>query len=116
MTRRKVIYISGPITDNARYIEYDNCLHARQWTQMVMQAGAAVHCPHLMYLCGLIDICDWETFLSMDVEIIRRCDAILMIGAWQGSPGCIEEYNAAQEAGIAIFTTMAQVRDFVKGD
>ncbi len=116
MSKKKFIYISGPISANARYIEYENCLHARQWAQMVMQLGAAVHCPHLCYLCGLIDICDWEEFIEMDKEIIRRCDAILMIGGWQGSPGCIEEYNAAQEAGMPIFTTISQVRDFVKGD
>lgn len=116
MTHRKVIYISGPITENARYIEYDNCLHARQWAQMVIQAGAAVHCPHLVYLCGLIDLVEYEDFIAMDIAIIRKCDAILMIGAWAGSKGCMIEYNAAQEAGIPIFTTMAQVRDFVKGD
>ena len=114
--KMKFIYISGPISASARYIEYENCLHARQWAQMVMQCGAAVHCPHLCYLAGLIDILDWETFIAMDIEIIKRCDAILMIGAWQGSSGCIEEYNAAQEAGILIFTTISQVRDFVKGD
>ena len=114
--RMKLIYISGPISASARYIEYDNCLHARQWAQMVMEIGAAVHCPHLVYLCGLIDILEWEDFLAMDIEIIRRCDAVLMIGPWQGSKGCVEEYNAAQKFGIPIFTTLSQVRDFVEGD
>lgn len=48
----------------------------------------------------------WESFLLWDLELLKGCDCLLLLG---DSPGCIRERNCARELGMRIFTSVEDV-------
>jgi hypothetical protein len=45
---------------------------------------------------------DYETWMAMDIEILRRCDWILLLDDWAKSEGCRREFNVAMNLGIPV--------------
>ncbi len=112
--RKKVIYVAGPYRAKARYLEFSNLLSMYSWALLVWQVGGIAIAP-LLNTWGMDDAVSCDEFIDGDCEIVRRCDAVLMTGAWQESIGALREKKTAEEVGIPVFTMMSQIRDFVKG-
>jgi len=47
-------------------------------------------------------VCPDKYFLEGDLDILRHCDAIVMIPGWELSQGAIAEHSVAFDAGIEI--------------
>lgn len=111
----KLIYVAGPYRASSENMILANITRARYWATLIWKAGGVAICPHLnsFLMGGVVPV---ETFLEGDKEIISRCDAILMTGAWRESEGSVIEWNHANRIGKPILTSMAQVRDFLKED
>jgi len=97
--RGKMVYIAGPYrADNGRAV-IENVRLAESVAMVLVKAGVHFHCPHLNtgFMCGLAPE---EFFLDMDLDMLRRCDAILMIGDWRNSAGARAELDVA--AGLSL--------------
>ena len=46
----------------------------------------------------------YDTVLKQCIEILRRCDGIIMAGDWSESAGCREEFRVAKERGLKLYT------------
>jgi hypothetical protein len=100
----KLIYVAGPYRSKLgiwgvkRNIEKAAVVARQLWA-----GGFAVICPHMnTALMDGSDIPD-ESFLKGDLEILRRCDAIVMVGFWEGSEGASNEHEFACVSGIPAF-------------
>ena len=101
----KVAYVAGPYRD-ARGVWYvgENICRAREIARELWMAGIAAICPHSN--TGMMDGAGFQTdqvFLTGDLAIMARCDAIVMIPGWQSSPGACAELERATELGIEVF-------------
>lgn len=66
------------------------------------------YCPHANSpAIGLTDV-DYEKWMAMDIEVIRRCDWILMLGEWGTSYGCRREFNVAQALKIPVAYSISE--------
>lgn len=99
-----LIYVSGPYTENAtgtvdEHIENARGIAIRLWT-----LGHAVICPHLN-TAHFEELCDlaWNTYLEGDLNMISRCDALVMTEDWEQSRGARIEHSYAKEIGIPIY-------------
>ncbi len=45
----------------------------------------------------------YDVVLKQCIELLDRCDAILMTGDWKTSKGCVVEYNWAKEHKMPIY-------------
>lgn len=110
---KKLVYIAGPYRSDQEWQVWDNIMMARDYAVAVWKAGGVPITPHLlsMLMGGVLPI---EEFLEGDCEIIKRCDAFFLVGAWQGSKGALVEKKFAEEKGIPIFMTMTDVKIFLK--
>ena len=64
--------------------------------------GFAVVCPHSN--SAFMDRCASDTaFLRGDIEMLKRCDAIVLMPGFKKSTGAVEEYFAAQTHNIPKF-------------
>ena len=103
----KVIYISGPISNHIPegYDELHgkqlNVLNASQVAIRCIEAGWAVICPHKN--TSMFYNIPWDIMLEMDCELVKRCDAILMLENWEKSPGAVRERKCAMDAGIPVY-------------
>jgi nucleoside 2-deoxyribosyltransferase len=114
----KLVYIAGPFrAANAWEVE-QNIRKAEALALEVWKLGAAVVCPHTntRFFDGALPD---ATFLAGDLEILSRCDAVLMVDGWEQSRGAVAESVFATDKGIRVFTSLAdlgQWLDFYKRD
>jgi len=99
----KVIYVAGKYRDKPLNNIYENIEHARRMARELWMKNWAVICPHTntawMDDLGETD----QLFLDGDLEILKRCDAIMMLSNWQNSVGAIGEWQLATAIGLEIY-------------
>ena len=77
-------------------------------------AEFAVLCPHTMnaHFDGLA--CD-DYFLRSTLEMMRRCDAVLMVPGWRASKGAMAERDEAIKLGIPVFEDLGDLIEWGEG-
>jgi len=105
--RKKVIYISGQYSAKTIFGRIWNIYKAGKVALRYWEQNHAVICPHLNTSCfGELwfhtDKCDYNTWMEGDIEILRRCDAIVMMKGWEKSKGAYQEYTMARVWGKEI--------------
>ncbi len=99
----RVIYIAGPFrAENAWEVE-QNIRLAETAALAVWRYGAVPLCPHTMnrFYQGAASV---EVWLKGDLELLRRCDAVLVVGDFTKSVGTREEIRVAtEEMKIPVF-------------
>jgi hypothetical protein len=111
----RVVYIAGPYrAPNAWEIE-QNIRRAEGLALEVWRAGAAAICPHAntRFFQGAAEDGLW---LEGDLEILKRCDAILMTPNWTLSNGARAELACAMAHGIPAFYTLDELRRWLAAD
>jgi len=99
----RVAYIAGPYRSKTVHGVVENIRRAEAVALKYWRIGYAVVCPHKN--TALFDgTCPDETWLEGDLEILARCDTVVMMKGWEKSQGAAEELQHAQSlAKIIIF-------------
>jgi len=86
----KVAYIAGPYRGKTESDVVANIRHAEKYAIKYWQMGYAVICPHknTALFGGLAPDAVW---LEGDLELLSRCDVVVMIPGWRGSSGAMAE-------------------------
>lgn len=99
----KVICVSGKYRDTSINGIYENIHHAHRVARELWLKGWAVICFHTnsawMDDLGKTD----KLFLDGDLEILKRCDAIMMLTNWDQSVGAIGEWQLAADRDLEIY-------------
>ena len=99
--KMQVVYVAGPYRADTVAGIRENIERARKVAETFWKLGYAVICPHLN--SGLMDgIVPDADFLEGDVEILKRCDQIVMFGEWKMSAGSRNELEVAREHGLLV--------------
>lgn len=99
----RLIYIAGPFrADNAWEVE-QNIRRAEGIALRVWRAGFAALCPHTntRFFQGAAEDKVW---LEGDLEMLRRCDAMVLVPNWESSSGTRAEVEFAAVYGIPAFS------------
>lgn len=101
MKKQMKIYISGPITgcDLRSRKEF-----FEKVAETIRQQG---HVP-VNPLEGISDTAEQteethKQYMLRDLQMLLRCDAIVLLGGWSRSGGCLMEYAAAQRCGLSCY-------------
>jgi len=98
----KLVYVAGPYRAATPRGIVENIRRAEALALRVWKAGAACVCPHLN--TALLDgAADDSVWLSGDLEIIRRSDALVLVEGWERSNGTREEIALARSLGLPVF-------------
>ena len=111
----KVVYVAGPFRGPDAWAIESNIRRAETLALEVWRLGAAVICPHAntRFFHGAAPDAVW---LEGDLEMLRRCDAVLFTPDWERSTGARAEYDEACRRGIPRLFTLDAVRAFLGGD
>lgn len=104
----KVVYIAGPFRGpNAWEVEC-NIRRAEALALEVWRMGVAVICPHTntRFFDGAAPDKVW---LEGDLEILKRCDAVLMTWDWAKSQGATAERHFAELHKIPVFESQVDL-------
>ena len=97
----KLAYIAGPYRAETPSGIVKNIRNAEAVAIKYWQKGYAVICPHKN--TALFDgLCPDETWLDGDIEILKRCDLVVMATGWRNSAGSIYEHETAILNGIEV--------------
>ena len=99
----KIAYVAGPYRGPTHHAVATNIAAARSVATHLWSLGYAVICPHLnsAFMSG---VAPEETFLEGGLEMIRRCDMLVLVEGWQASEGTAREIEVAREHGIPVFS------------
>lgn len=103
----KVAYVAGPFRGPDAWAIEQNIRRAEEIALQLWKRGFAVVCPHAntRFFQGAAPDDVW---LRGDLEILSRCDCIVMTPEWYRSAGAREEHRFAEERGIPIFYSVYQ--------
>lgn len=111
----KLIYIAGPFRGATAWDVEQNVRRAEALALSVWRIGAAALCPHTNTRFFDKSAND-KAFLAGTMEMLRRCDGMILVRDWEHSSGTRAEIAEALRLHIPIFGNILRLNDFVKGD
>jgi hypothetical protein len=108
----KLVYVAGPYRANTEYQVLLNIQAAERLALQIWQAGAACICPHknTAFFGGAADDNVW---LAGDLEIVRRCDAVVCTEDWSTSSGASGEVALARSLGMPVFERFKDFQEWL---
>lgn len=105
MKPKFVIYISGLFSSKAEPYSFweqeCNVRVAEVEALAVWRAGHVALCPHTLTR-NYAGTLPYETWLTGELELLSRCDGMLLLRGWQDSPGARREKAHAESLGIPV--------------
>ena len=98
----KVVYVAGPFRARTPWLIEQNVRKAEEASARVALLGAVPLCPHTMYRHFDKMLPD-KFWLESTLELLRRCDAILLVKGWEESSGSVSEHEEAGKLKIPVF-------------
>ena len=111
-----LIYTAGPYsqTAGAGTVE-ENIQRAKDIAVELWNRGYTVLCPHLN-TAGFetLTTLSNKDFVDRDLEMVERCDAIVMLPGWESSLGAVRELECARSNDLVVWF-WPDVPDYVVG-
>lgn len=102
-SRTTLAYVAGPYRDRrGTYYVDQNIWAARQLAAGLWARGFAVICPH-MNTAHFDGLADDQAFLDGTLEMLRRCDLVVITSTWHISAGTRAEIREALRLGIPVY-------------
>ena len=98
----KLAYIAGPYRGETGWHVESNIRTAENFGMMVAEMGAVPVIPHTMYRYWNGTLSD-KFWLDATLDLLRRCDAILLCPGWGASEGSTAEKLEADRLGLRVF-------------
>lgn len=101
----KVIYVAGPYRSDTEFGLKQNIRNAEAVAIKAWQAGHVAFCPHknTAHFGGL---CPDEIWLAGGLEMLRRCDAMVLVQGWEKSSGTLAEIKEAEKYNIPVYKSV----------
>lgn len=99
----KVIYVAGPYSAENSWRREQNIRSAEALALTINKSGHAAICVHAASRYYFGEISE-EHAIAADLEILRRCDAVLLSEGWARSRGTLGEIGFATAIGKDVFT------------
>ncbi len=98
----KVIYIAGKYRGPNAWAIEQNIRAAEEVAARVWAMGMVALCPHAnsRHMDG---VATDEVFLAGTLELLRRCDAVVLVPNWRDSADARAEVEEAERLGLPVF-------------
>lgn len=107
-----VVYIAGPY--RSRFGKpgiIRNIIRARRCARKLWRLGFFALCPHSN--TGLMDgAAGDDVFLEGGLELLRRCDVMIVLSGFESSNGTLGEINEAHRQEIPVFYDMTALINY----
>jgi nucleoside 2-deoxyribosyltransferase len=107
-----LIYVAGPYRGDVD----GNIAKARAVAAQCYLAGFDVICPHMNTAkmdedTGLPD----SFWLQTTLNLLRRCDAVVLVPGWEKSQGTLAEIEYAESVGMPVWKSVESIPSHLKG-
>lgn len=106
-----MIYVAGPYRADTERGVLENIRSAESVAIEVWQAGYVALTPHLnTRLFG--GLCPDSVWLQGALELLRRCDGMILVLGWESSSGTLAEIEEAKRITIPTFNNIEELKLF----
>lgn len=105
MQKAIVCYIAGPFRAPTPWGVEQNVRRAEAVALDAWRAGLVALCPHLNSR-PFEGACPDEVWLRGGIELLRRCDAVILVDGWERSSGTALEIKEAERLKIPVFSSV----------
>ena len=105
----RVVYVAGPFRGKDHYEIHKNICAAETLALEVWKTENAALCPHLN-TAHFQDTLPDHIWLDGDLEMLLRCDALILTPDWERSKGAQAERQFAIEHNIPVFTNILDLQ------
>lgn len=98
-----VVYVAGAYRGANLLAVQQNIDRARDLAGALWAAGFTVLCPHLNAPLCLSDLIPDEEWLRRDLEMMARCDAVVVVPKSEESVGTVGEIREAGSVDMPVF-------------
>lgn len=111
----KIVFICAPYTAAKEGIIADNIDRAEKIARQLAKHEIGFVCPHTnsAYMHDIIEASP-DFWYNMYLAILDGCDAVLTVGRWQNSAGCLAEIARAERLKLPIFHSIEEVVEWNK--
>lgn len=98
----KVVYIAGAFRGATPWDVAENVRNAERYALSVARLGAMPLCPHAntQHFDGQRTAQFW---IDGTLELLRRCDAMVLVPGWENSVGTKGEIAYCESVGLPVF-------------
>lgn len=109
----KVVYVAGKFTAPDTWQRVRHVRKAEELGFAVAEAGAMPLIPHAntTNFDGTLSV---EFWYEGTLELLRRCDAMILVPGWEGSRGVAAEIAEAKNLMLPIFERMEELKIWLK--
>lgn len=112
--RKLLVYVAGPYRAETGVKVRENIARAAEVFVELLKRGYAAVCPHTMtaemeYLHPEVEDRVW---LTMELEIVTRVDAVILVEGWEHSTGTAAEIAEASRFGIPVFHSLEELEKY----
>lgn len=101
----KLVYVAGPFRGKNAWEVKCNVHNAEKLALEIWGMGAAALCPHANTANFDGTLTD-QLYLDGTMEMLKRCDAMVVVPDWKLSSGTGKEINEAYDLKIPVFFTI----------
>jgi len=106
---KKIFYVAGPYRADTERGVVENIRMAEAVAIEIWKTGHIALCPHLnTRLFG--GILPDEAWLEGAIELMKRCDGIVLVPGWQKSQGTKIEIEKAQSMDMPVFHNVSDIK------
>lgn len=111
----KIVYVAGPFRGPSNWAVQNNVRNAEALSLLVAEAGAMPLCPHknTQHFDGLLTAQFW---IDGTLELLRRCDAMVLVPNWQSSSGTRGEVAEATRLGLPVFHDVDALKAWLRAE
>jgi len=107
----QVVYIAGPFRSSNSWQQEQNIRAAEAVALEVWRRGMVALCPHLNTR-NFQGAAPDEVWLHGHLELLSRCDAVLLVPGWESSEGAKREIEFAAKRGIPVFRSLESLQNW----
>lgn len=105
-------YVAGPFRGKSHWEIHENIRNAERLALEVWRLGAACICPHTNTI-HFQDSAPDDVWLAGDLEMVKRCDFVLMTPDWARSSGARAEEAFARQHQIPVFYDLKALKEWL---
>jgi nucleoside 2-deoxyribosyltransferase len=100
-----LVYVAGKYSADTAEQRMENIKAAGKVAAELWDQGFGVICPHTNTGEFLVPTssCTYDMVMKGDMDMMSRCDAVVMLPGWEQSKGSTMEITYAQELGMPIY-------------
>lgn len=110
MKKMIMVYVAGAYSAPTPEGVEENCRRAREVGVQLAAVSPQVF-PVIPHQTGrdIEHIGDYQFWIEGTLELMRRCDAVMMVHGWQTSKGAVAERRVALQRGIPVIYSVEEM-------